>query len=76
MGILGFLGPLFRLFDGLMSYFREKKIADGAVAVAKVQGLEKVLYDLGEARKARDAVLAAATADPSSLRQPDPNSRD
>ena len=76
MGISSAIAFFLKLMDGLLGYFREKKMMDGAVAEAKVPGLEKVINDLSEARKARDAVLATAAADPSSLRQPDPNSRD
>jgi hypothetical protein len=74
--MLAFLAPFFQLLSGLMGYFRDKKLTDGAVAEYKVQGLEAQLHDIQKANRARDAVRAAAAADPSVLRAADPDSRD
>ena len=73
--MLAFLAPFFQLLSGLMGYFRDKKLTDGAVAESRVVSLQAELHDIQKANQARDAVRAAA-ADPSVLRAPDPDSRD
>ena len=74
--MLAFLAPFFQLFNGLMGFFRDKKLTDGAVAESRVVSLQAELHDIQKANQARDAVRAAAAADPSVLRAPDPDSRD
>lgn len=74
--MLAFLAPFFQLLSGLMGYFRDKKLTDGAVAEAKVASLQAQLHEIRTANQARDAVRASAAADPSVLRAPDPDSRD
>ena len=74
--MLAFLAPFFQLLSGLMSYFRDKKLTDGAVAESRVVSLQAELHDIQKANQARDAVRAAAAADPSMLRAADPDSRD
>ena len=74
--MLAFLAPFFQLLSGLMGYFRDKKLTDGAVAEARVVSLQAELHDIQKANQARDAVRAAIAADPSVLRAADPNSRD
>jgi hypothetical protein len=74
--MLAFLAPFFQLLSGLMGYFRDKKLTDGAVAEFRVVSLQAELHDIQKANQARDAVRAAAAADPSVLRAPDPDSRD
>ena len=74
--MLAFLAPFFQLLSGLMGYFRDKKLTDGAVAESRVVSLQAELHDIQKANQARDAVRAAAAADPSVLRAPDPDSRD
>jgi len=74
--MLAFLAPFFQLLSGLMGYFRDKTLTDGAVAEATVQSLRAQLHDIQKANQARDAVRAAIAADPSLLRAPDPDSRD
>tara|TARA_R110000868_G_scaffold409818_2_gene696129 strand:- start:127 stop:357 length:231 start_codon:yes stop_codon:yes gene_type:complete len=76
MGITSAIAFFLKLMDGLLGYFREKKMMDGAVAQAKVESLEGVVHDIQLAQATRDAVRNRAAADPSSLRAPDPNSRD
>jgi hypothetical protein len=74
--MLAFLAPFFQLLSGLMGYFRDKKLTDGAVAEATVKSLRTQLHDMQKANQARDAIRAAIAADPSLLRAPDPDSRD
>ena len=74
--MLAFLAPFFQLLSGLMGYFRDKKLTDGAVAEARVVSLQAELHDIQKANQARDAVRDAIAADPSLLRAADPNSRD
>ena len=74
--MLAFLAPFFQLLSGLMGYFRDKKLTDGAVAESRVVSLQAELHDIQKANQARDAVRAAIAADPSVLRAADPNSRD
>ena len=74
--MLAFLAPFFQLLSGLMGYFRDKKLTDGAVAEFRVVSLQAELHDIQKANQARDAVRAAAAADPSVLRAPGPDSRD
>ena len=74
--MLAFLAPFFQLLSGLMGYFRDKKLTDGAVAEARVVSLQAELHDIQKANQARDAVRDAIAADPSLLRAEDPNSRD
>jgi len=74
--MLALLAPFFQLLSGLMGYFRDKKLTDGAVAEATVQSLQARLHDIQKANEARDAVRAAISADPSLLRAADPDSRD
>lgn len=74
--MLAFLAPFFQLLSGLMGYFRDKKLTDGAVAEATVKSLQARLHDIQKANQSRDAVRAAIAADPGLLRAPDPNSRD
>ena len=74
--MLAFFAPFFQLLSGLMGYFRDKKLTDGAVAEATVKSLQVQLHDIQKANLARDAVRAAVAADPSLLRAPDPDSRD
>jgi len=74
--MLAFLAPFFQLLSGLMGYFRDKKLTDGAVAEATVKSLQARFHDIQKANQARDAVRAAIAADPGLLRAPDPNSRD
>jgi hypothetical protein len=74
--MLAFLAPFFQLLSGLMGYFRDKKLTDGAVAEARVVSLQAELHDIQKANQARDAVRAAIAADPSVLRAADPDSRD
>ena len=74
--MLAFLAPFFQLLSGLMGYFRDKKLTDGAVAEARVVSLQAELHDIQKANQARDAVRAAIAADPSVLRVADPDSRD
>lgn len=71
--MLAFLAPFFQLLNGLMGYFRDKKLMDGAVAQNRVQTLEAALHDIQKANQARDAIRAI---DPDKLRVPDPDSRD
>ena len=74
--MLAFLAPFFQLLSGLMGYFRDKKLTDGAVAETRVVSLQAELHDIQKANQARDAVRAAIAADPSVLRAADPDSRD
>ena len=74
--MLAFLAPFFQLLSGLMGYFRDKKLTDGAVAEARVESLQAELHDIQKANQARDAVRAVIAADPSVLRATDPDSRD
>jgi hypothetical protein len=74
--MLAFLAPFFQLLSGLMGYFRDKKLTDGAVAEARIVSLQAELHDIQKANQARDAVRAAIAADPGLLRAPDPDSRD
>lgn len=74
--MLAFLAPFFQLLSGLMGYFRDKKLTDGAVAETRVESLQAELHDIQKANQARDAVRAAIAADPSVLRAADPDSRD
>ena len=74
--MLAFLAPFFQLLSGLMGYFRDKKLTDGAVAEARVVSLQAQLHEIQQANQARDAVRAAIAADPSVLRAADPDSRD
>ena len=74
--MLAFLAPFFQLLSGLMGYFRDKKLTDGAVAEARAASLQAELHDIQKANQARDAVRAAIAADPSVLRAADPDSRD
>ena len=74
--MLAFLAPFFQLLSGLMGYFRDKKLTDGAVAEARVVSLQAELHDIQKANQARDAVRASIAADPSVLRAADPDSRD
>jgi hypothetical protein len=74
--MLAFFAPFFQLLSGLMGYFRDKKLTDGAVAESRVVSLQAELHDIQKANQARDAVRAAVAADPSVLRAPDPDSRD
>ena len=74
--MLAFLAPFFQLLSGLMGYFRDKKLTDGAVAESRVVSLQAELHDIQKANQARDAVRAAIAADPSVLRAADPDSRD
>ena len=74
--MLAFLAPFFQLLSGLMGYFRDKKLTDGAVAEARVESLQAQLHEIRQANQARDAVRAAIAADPSVLRAADPDSRD
>ena len=76
MGITSAIAFFLKLLDGLMGYFRDKKMMDGAVAQAKVQGLEGQLHDVQVAQSVRDAVRADAARNPDGVRAPDPNSRD
>ena len=74
--MLAFLAPFFQFLSGLVGYFRDKKLIDGAVAEARVKFLQARFYEIQTANQARDAVRAAIAADPSVLRAPDPDSRD
>ena len=74
--MLAFLAPFFQLLSGLMGYFRDKKLTDGAVAEVRAASLQAELHDIQKANEARDAVRAAIAADPSVLRAADPDSRD
>jgi len=74
--MLAFLAPFFQLLSGLMGYFRDKKLTDGAVAETRVASLQAELHDIQKANQARDAVRDAIAADPSVLRAADPDSRD
>ena len=74
--MLAFLAPFFQLLSGLMGYFRDKKLTDGAVAEVTVKSLRTQLHDMQKANQARDAIRAAVAADPGLLRAPDPDSRD
>ena len=74
--MLAFLAPFFQLLNGLMGYFRDKKLTDGAVAEATAKSLQARFHDIQKASQTRDAVRAAIAADPSLLRASDTNSRD
>jgi len=76
VGITSAIAFLLKLLDGIMGYFRDKKIADGAVAEAKVHGIEGQLHDVQVAQSIRDRVRSDVASNPDILRAPDPNSRD
>jgi len=76
MGALSLVSALLGLLNGLVGYFRDKKMIDGAIAQTVSVNLQAALDEIQTATKVRDEVRATAAANPDSLRGPDPNSRD
>ena len=76
MGALSLVSALLGLLNGLVGYFRDKKMIDGAIAETVSANLRAALNDIQTATKVRDAVRAAIAANPSMLRASDPDSRD
>lgn len=63
------------IIASIISYLKEKKLVDAAIAEVVAHNLKASLDEIQRANKVRAAVRADLAANPDKLRAPDPNSR-
>lgn len=64
------------ILASVISYLKERKLVDAAIAEVVANNLKASLDEIQRANKVRDAVRADLTARPERVREPDKNSRD
>jgi Zn-dependent protease with chaperone function len=64
------------IVSSIISYLKERKLIDAAIAEVVANNLKASLDEIQRANKVRDAVRADLAANPDKLRAPNPDSRD
>jgi Zn-dependent protease with chaperone function len=64
------------IIASVISYLKEKKLVDAAIAEVVANNLKASLDEIQRANKVRDAVRADLAANPDKLRAPSADSRD